>query len=145
VRRHRAAIERGKGERGAAAVEFALVVPILLLIIFAIIVFGFLFAQDLALSNAARQGARFGSVAGHDCDDIRDETIEAAAPLVTLAASNVDVVLPVGGDCATEPCTSTAPDANINVTVTYVADVMVPVPFMGDTKTLTAKGVFRCE
>lgn len=132
-------------DRGAAAVEFAIVVPVLLLILFAIIVFGFLFAQDLALSNAARQGARFGSVQGHDCASVQAETIEAAAPLVTLTPADVAVTVTGGGGCPDEPCLDPVPDANINVTVTYVADVMAPVPFMGDTHTLTAKGVFRCE
>ena len=44
-------------EGGASAVEFALVVPFLLLIVFGIIVYGMVFAQTLSLSNSARQGA----------------------------------------------------------------------------------------
>ena len=40
------------------AVEFALIVPVLLLIVFGIINFGVLFSQQLTLNNAVREGAR---------------------------------------------------------------------------------------
>ncbi len=45
-------------ERGAAAVEFALVLPVLLLILIGIIEFSFAFNTQLSLSQAAREGAR---------------------------------------------------------------------------------------
>jgi Flp pilus assembly protein TadG len=49
-------------ERGAAAVEFALVLPILLVIIFGIIDFGLYFYNDLQLTHVARDAARYLSV-----------------------------------------------------------------------------------
>lgn len=45
-------------EGGAAAVEFALVMPVLVLIISSIVGFGVVLAQQMALGNAARQTAR---------------------------------------------------------------------------------------
>jgi Flp pilus assembly protein TadG len=48
-------------DRGAAAVEFALVVPVLLLIVFGIIDFGRLLNAQLQVSEAAREGARASS------------------------------------------------------------------------------------
>lgn len=45
-------------QRGAAAVEFALVVPFLLLIIIGIIQFGFAFTAQISLTQAAREAAR---------------------------------------------------------------------------------------
>jgi Flp pilus assembly protein TadG len=53
---------RRDGERGAAAVEFALVVPILLILVFGIIDFGLAMTQQSLISNAAREGARAGSL-----------------------------------------------------------------------------------
>ena len=53
---------RRRDERGVVAVEFALVVIPLLMIIAGIVNFGLVFAQQLALDNAVRAGARAGVV-----------------------------------------------------------------------------------
>ncbi len=52
----------GQESRGAAAVEFALVVPLLLTILFGIIEFGWAYAQMLDIRHGAREGARLISV-----------------------------------------------------------------------------------
>ena len=57
-------------EGGASAVEFALIVPVLLMLVFGIIGFGIIFAQQLSLGNSARQAARYGAVDGPSCADI---------------------------------------------------------------------------
>ncbi|MCY4727538.1 pilus assembly protein [Nocardioides sp. STR2] len=137
-------------ERGASAVEFALVAPLLILVLFGIATFGFLFAQDLALSNAARQAARFAAVAGHTCDDVKAEAI-AAAPLVDdLGADDITVSMDDGisagcGSSTAEPCRESEDGASVAVDITYEADVILPVPGLGSTRTLSSKGVFRCE
>jgi Flp pilus assembly protein TadG len=51
-----------KREEGAAAVEFALVLPLLMLILFGIIEFGFAFYNKEVITNASREGARAGIV-----------------------------------------------------------------------------------
>lgn len=51
-----------KADDGAAAVEFALVTPLLLLIILAIADLGWVFNQQLSLTAAAREGARIMAV-----------------------------------------------------------------------------------
>ncbi|HYF74098.1 MAG TPA: TadE/TadG family type IV pilus assembly protein [Nocardioides sp.] len=52
---------RGR-EHGAAAVEFALVVPVLLLIVFGIISYGYMLSFRQALSQGAAEGARAAAV-----------------------------------------------------------------------------------
>jgi Flp pilus assembly protein TadG len=47
-----------RGERGAAAVEFALVVPLLLMLVFGIISYGYMLSFRQTLSQAASEGAR---------------------------------------------------------------------------------------
>lgn len=51
------------GERGAAAVEFAIILPLLILILFGIIEFGLLLYNKQMITNASREGARAGIVA----------------------------------------------------------------------------------
>lgn len=48
--------------RGLAAVEFALVLPVLLLVLFGIINFGALMYDQAVVTNAAREGARWASI-----------------------------------------------------------------------------------
>lgn len=47
-----------RDERGASAVEFALVLPLLMVITFAIIEFGMLLYDKAVITNASREGAR---------------------------------------------------------------------------------------
>lgn len=55
-------INKERPERGAAAVEFALVLPLLLLLVFGIIEFGFVFNRYISVTHAAREGVRELSV-----------------------------------------------------------------------------------
>jgi len=50
------------GERGQSLVEFALLVPIFLLLVFAIVDFGMGFHAWITVTNSAREGARLGAV-----------------------------------------------------------------------------------
>lgn len=58
----RRALRRSE-DRGAAAVEFALVVPLLLLLVFGVISYGFMLTFRQAVSQAAAEGARAAAVA----------------------------------------------------------------------------------
>lgn len=52
----------GRGEGGQSLVEFALVAPIFLLVLFAIVDFGMAFHAWITVTNSAREGARVGAV-----------------------------------------------------------------------------------
>ena len=52
-------------ERGAELVEFALVFPMLLLVMLGIMDFGFLFQRYEVVTNAAREGARVAILPGY--------------------------------------------------------------------------------
>lgn len=53
-----------RNQKGAAAVEFALVLPVLLVMVLGVIDYGVLFSQNMSLQNAAREGARQGILQG---------------------------------------------------------------------------------
>jgi Flp pilus assembly protein TadG len=59
---HHTLKNRLKSERGAEVVEFALVLPMLLLLGLGIFDFGMLFQRYEVVTNAAREGARAGAV-----------------------------------------------------------------------------------
>lgn len=62
----------GKGEKGQSLAEFVMVLPIFLILVFAIIDFGMGFHAWLTVTNSAREGARLGAVrapASGACDN----------------------------------------------------------------------------
>lgn len=87
-------------DMGAAAVEFALIVPILLALVFGVMEFGTLMAQKSTVASSVRAGARYGSVnvyggaAGvpHTCARVVERTRDEA---VTLALSGDDLAITV--------------------------------------------------
>lgn len=79
---------------GQSLVEFALLLPLFMLIILGIFDFGRVIYAYSALHNAAREGARYGAV--HPCDDVGIENMaqNMAAGLgegITVNSSIVDV------------------------------------------------------
>jgi Flp pilus assembly protein TadG len=83
-RRHR--------ERGAAAVEMAIVLPLLVLMLGGIIDLGWLFYNEIMLANAAREGAR-GAVVELSDADVQARAAAAAQPLPgPVTSSNVTVL-----------------------------------------------------
>lgn len=107
--------------RGVAAVEFALVAPIFLLIIAGIIVFGFYFAIQVAVTEAASEGARL-SVAGLTAAERSSLANQAAASVLNtyqpmLSASSATITA--------GPSTSNA--ALYTVTVSYPFTNLLPV------------------
>lgn len=59
-RRRRVPVPRGMNQRGGAAVEFALLLPVLIMVLFGIIEFGVALSRQQVLDTASREGARLG-------------------------------------------------------------------------------------
>ncbi len=53
-------MRRGRGESGASALEFGLVLPVLLLIFFSLVEYAWYLTQQMTLVNAVAAGARAG-------------------------------------------------------------------------------------
>lgn len=116
-------------DRGAAVVEFALVVPMLLLLVVGIAEFSRVFHAQAAVSAAAREGARTMAVE-NDVDAAHADTM-AAAPSLTLDASHIEVT---PAECG--------PGQTAEVTVTYPFSFVTDV--FGQGVTLTGHGATRC-
>jgi Flp pilus assembly protein TadG len=80
-------------EDGQTMVEFALVVPILCVILFAILQFGVLYNNYVTLTDAARIGARKAAVSRHEADPVgvTIAKVQAAASDLDLAKLEVAV------------------------------------------------------
>ncbi|MBU3628874.1 TadE/TadG family type IV pilus assembly protein [Polynucleobacter sp. AP-Reno-20A-A9] len=55
-------IQFKRRDSGVAAVEFALILPLLMMIVFGIINYGILLYDQAVITNAAREGARWGAI-----------------------------------------------------------------------------------
>ena len=84
-------------QRGAAAVEFALVLPILLLLVLGAIDWGWYFFIDQMVTNAAREGARAGTLLPPPPTSTSGQAVSAAGAAanayltrVRLSATGVD-------------------------------------------------------
>jgi Flp pilus assembly protein TadG len=76
--------------RASTLVEFALLLPVLMIIIMGIIEFGWFSKTQLTIANAAREGARSASL-GKTQDEIKTRVINAAKP-ITLTTSNITLL-----------------------------------------------------
>jgi Flp pilus assembly protein TadG len=145
VRRALAAFRRDV--RGAEAVEFALVLPILMLVVAGIFDMGFLFNNYETLTNAAREGARLAVVPGMGENEVDTRVKQyLQADGMNPDAADIDVApvqIDVGG----------APINGVKVTVSYPYNYMVLGPIAGvlqgggtfDVVNLTAASTMRIE
>src|SRR4026207_1958955 len=97
---------RRRGAAGQSLVEFALVFPVLIIMLIAIFDFGRLVSAYNAITNAAREGARVGIINRTE-SGIQDEVISRGTSL-GLVAGDV-VVTYVRSDAPTQPCPDDPP------------------------------------
>ena len=126
-------------ERGAAAVEFALVLPILVLLVMGIIEFSRAYNAKEALQYAVREGAR--ELALHSGTD---STVAASIPDLVksraIGLNTASINVPVPASC---PASATS-GSTATVTATYSLPYNIPL-FASGTWTLSATGVMRCN
>jgi Flp pilus assembly protein TadG len=77
-----------RSESGAEVIEFALTLPLLMLVVLGIIEFGFVFQQYEVITNAAREGARIASLSTYG---------PTAGTRVSNATARVNQYLTAGG------------------------------------------------
>lgn len=120
-----------KSERGAVAVEFALVVPVLFLLIFGVVEFGNIYNVQIQLTSAAREGAREMALGG-DAAAARAAAISAAPTLSPAMTPSQVAVTPA----------ACAPSQNTTVSITYPVSSITGLFPTGVT--LRGSAVMRC-
>jgi Flp pilus assembly protein TadG len=66
----------GRSERGQAVIEMALTLPLLLVVAFGIIDFGFMFQRYEVVTNAAREGARLGVLPQYTATEAQNRALD---------------------------------------------------------------------
>src|SRR3990170_1002190 len=134
---------RKNGEKGQALVEFTLLVPIFLILIFAIVDFGMGFYSWITITNAAREGARLGAVQATQ-QDIEDRVWDSADNLPNAATNMTVTVQGFQGQ----------PGDSVVVQVDYDYDLITPLAGLvqfatgnafGSTLTLSSTADMRLE
>lgn len=151
-----------KNQKGAAALEFAIVLPLLVVLVAGIIEFSLLLYDKQVITNASREGARLGivqavprvprkeiwQVALHYCGNY----------LVTFGAKTTPEIIPgcedTNGDgtidedteCNGQICTKFGDDLTVTVTYDY-RFLVIPnfIPGFNKPLRLTAQTVMKCE
>jgi Flp pilus assembly protein TadG len=127
-------MHRPGGDQGSAAVEFVLVLPVLLLVLFAIVDFGRLLNAKIVLSQAAHEGARAAAIT----DD--GSALDTVNRIVGGLADGLE-------DPSISGCES-GPGTDASVTLTYEFTYVTPLGLFGfgggAGTTLTASAVAPC-
>lgn len=112
--------------RGQSLVEFSLILPILMILVFGILDFGLGLRSYISLSNAVREGARYASVGNpvgieSDCNGMTNDTVYGRICVATggldLTELDPDVSFPQG----------VAPGNSVVVSADYTYHFVTPI------------------
>lgn len=144
----------GSGNRGASIVEFAVIFPIFLVLILALVDFARIGFVQLSVTSASREGARYSSLATSGISDlaafkdfVRSTAPRAARVSQLQSTSILDVDL-------TKNCTATPLDdtsVKVSTSFTWILPIGL-IPLIGDSSatfspsnlTISATAFMRC-
>ena len=126
---------RINGQQGQTLVEFTFILPLLLLVLFAIFQFGILFYSYISIQQAAREGVRSAAVGKNDT-------------LITTAVRTASALDPAKLTISiTPPPATRLAGSNVTVTVIIPSAKLLKLPFV-DTMLptqLTGQATMRME
>lgn len=131
----------GKPEHGQALVEFAAVLPIVLLVLMGILQFGLMLSASVGATNVAREVARYGSVCV-----VKDAATAASCGTYTTAYLNstlpdrINAGVPAPGATSVNYCSYPAPKAdptdpdrfNVRLSVSLGVHYPLFIPVIGN-------------
>ena len=137
---------------GAAAVEFALILPLFFLLIFALIDFGRMFFVQVSITSASREGVRLSSLYSAGIPDIQSVVtlVNSSAPTAaTISQLTSGATLTVTQTSCN--LTSTTENTTVLVATTFrwllpvgLVSFIAPGSPLARTLTLSSNGVMRC-
>ncbi len=141
-------VKPNNSEKGASVVEFALILPLLLVMLFGIIEFGLILYDQAMLTNASREGARAGIISS--------SPRLSEAQIRTIALNYLDdghLLKTFDSSTATPNVTALIPadpsfGEDLTVKVSYVYNfLLIPgfIPGIPSSITLAAESVMKYE
>ena len=129
-------VQKMRGERGSNAVEFGLIVPILLILVLGIVEFGHAFQVQGTLSAAAREGVR--AMALQNDPALARTVVKNAAGTLDPGITDAQIVI------TPSSCPQAGTGSNyVRVTIDYSMPFLTD--FFGASIDLTGTGVMRCQ
>jgi Flp pilus assembly protein TadG len=128
---------RATNDRGAVAVEMALLLPVLVLLLLGIMEFGRAYNAQVTLTNAAREGVRVMAITNVEADAKTAATNAAS----TLRMTSTNPAFTFTFTTETTTYTSCAAGRQVSMTISYTLDSLTGIagPF-----SMTGKGVMQC-
>jgi Flp pilus assembly protein TadG len=143
-------LKSARRERGAALLETAIALPIVMLIAVAIIEFGAAFQTWQVLTNAAREGARLAVLPSTNEAAVTDR-VQAYMEAGSLRAAD-DADIDIDQNTTISIGAGTASASRVEITYPYefvalnpVARIVVPDTTLGEALTMTATATMRNE
>ena len=134
--RQRPVREKLREQRGATAVEFALIVPLLIVLVLGIAEFGRAFQVQGTLSAAAREGVRVMALQNNPA--AARAAVENAATSLSPTITDAEITISPAS-CPTANTGSTSVQLTISYPMPYLTG------FFGSGLNLTGTGVMRCD
>jgi Flp pilus assembly protein TadG len=143
--------QRRAQERGAAAVELAIVLPLLLLLVFGVIDFGRLLFTQISIGSASREAARAASLG------LTTQQAQAAALAASPGAAGIAAMsntTPLSITLSTPACSAATLGDTATATVQASFRWITPIGLIRvfdssanrpSTQNLTSRAVMRCE
>ena len=157
-----------RDERGASAVEFAIIAAVLFMVLFGIIQFGIAYNRYQGLNGAAREGARLGALQNTTVDTIRTRVLNSMSILdptkfsssyTCPSLSTEQGCIEVSQESTSSPGTYTVLTsgssipcdaahagavASLKVVANYKMSLQIPL-WASPSITISGTGIFKCE
>lgn len=142
-------IRTRKSQRGAAALEFALVMPILVVLVFGVVDFGLMINSQAVFANASRDAARAGSFFATS-SEIEAVVTSEAAYLPTVSGITTQVTCRKAGSpgaaCTSSYDSERESGGTVIVTITYTHNWLTPALLgLPNTSVITKRSEMRIE
>ena len=164
-------VRRFRDERGASAVEFAIIASLLFLVLFGVIQFGIIFNRYQGVQAASREAARLGSLQDTTVEAIEDrvaDSLSIVSPTnkVTCSSSSGTPTLSLDKWCvqvfrreapggsltphttssSSTPCNAIQPGDSKTVVVRVWYRTRLDIPFWASPQlNVSGTGEFKCE